>query len=100
MKDRLSKTFQMTNNNMEIVINISPTHRKVYRFYLSGTTILFDDYLEEKRETTRHGWKTIALWMRIPCGRNNDHIKIEKPELPEHIAKGAIKMYAEKLTVQ
>lgn len=85
---------------MEIVINISPTHRKVYQFYLSGVTILFDGYSEEKRETTRHGWKRIAFWQRIVYGRNNDHIRIAKPEIPEHIAKGAIKMYAEKLTVE
>ena len=85
---------------METVINISPTHRKIYKFYLSGTVILFDGYSEQKRETTRHGWKVIAFWQRIVYGRNNDRIRIEKPDLPEHIAEGALKMYAEKLTVQ
>lgn len=66
----------------EVIIEESPTKRRVLRFYLLRSKLVLDVDVVQERKTKRHKWRNIAKWSRLDR-RDNDFDKREVP--PEAI---------------
>lgn len=52
--------------------------RKTYRFWLNGTTLVFDSVAYEKRPSRRHKFRIEKIWNRLSHNESN----MERPQLP------------------
>ena len=66
-------------------------------FWLNDLNLVLNDYITEKRETKRHGWKTAKFFDRLD--RRSSNIEQAAVPLPPDVVSDVLEQVRSKLTV-
>ena len=87
---------------MILILTEKPTsltkHEYKFQMFENTGTIVLDTYYDMKRKTTRHGYKKIKSYIRIPT-RQDVVMKIEDVPVPINLKETLMKLIENKLEI-
>ena len=83
---------------IEIVKNISPLERAVFRFVFLESTLILDYYGLKLRKSRRHKYKEVLAYHRL--NKRSTTLKVDDIVLSEGIKADALKVFIDKIKVE